>query len=206
VKNNILIDHVLIAVSQEEFEKYSKQSERDPRIKFKETITEDWSWRACFIAFEQNIYLEIVEENNYPNRVGLALSSLGEENKLLIDLQAHFSDWEFEVEEAEISGDEWYSGYFSSHTESEISFVWFMEYKGEHRLKRSIFDKEFKVIQDKMLTIILSEEEFSDYSKILSRCNLIVKKTGCFAEISDAKGRTFKVEINDKPLSQRVVF
>lgn len=205
LKNPILIDHVVIAVAQAEFKTWKERCEQDPAMQFKVFKEDDWSWRACYLAFGDKLFLEIVEQTVYPARAGLALSGLGTETDLLSDLQAVYPDWAFETETANQQEEHWYDGYYASQTESELSFVWFMEYQGRFRDERQAFLSELAAPakNEKHFAIVLSEKEYKDYVGILSQCQLSVVREQDVATVSDANQRSFQIQIESRP-KQRV--
>ncbi len=206
LKNPILIDHVLIAVSQAEFKGWQQRAETDPTIEFKVVQEEDWSWRACYLPVADQLYLEIVEQTVYPARAGLALSGLGAETDLLSDLQTVYPGWAFETETAQQQEQHWYDGYYASQTESDLSFVWFMQYQGHFGAERQTFLAELNPPKDRRFTITLSEKEYKDFSGILSKCQLTVKREQDLATISDAQQRSFQIQIESRPKQRVTLF
>lgn len=191
MENKFLIDHILIAVSEHEFKSFVDQSRSNQKIKYKKTITDDWTWEACYIGLKEKIYLEIVLEDKYPSRIGCAISSLGTEVNLFENLKNKYSNWVFNQENAKKNGDDWYNGYFSEQMESDISFFWFMEYCGLYRKNRSYLTTlEIPEIGCEV-ELCLRHNEIDDFIYRAELCALNVETSNQKKRIYDCEGRGF---------------
>ncbi|MGI4994116.1 hypothetical protein ACRXCV_15875 [Halobacteriovorax sp. GFR7] len=201
MKNKMKLDHILIAVSDDEFETYKKSAQSNSSIKYKATFEKEWSWEACYVGLSNSLYLEIVKRSNYPNDVGLALSCLGEEEDLLSDLKQHYPKWNFEFEKAMKDGVHWYNGYFSKETESEVTFLWFMEYFSEFKSERvNLFSEN---VIDEVPVLYLSKNELEDLMSVVKNVPLEIDNVGSHVNFRDFEGRAFKVCIS-KSLDKRL--
>jgi len=191
MRNKILIDHVLIAVSDEEFSKFIELCNTNSKLVYKKIEDKNWSWEAIYVGLSSKIYLEIVLKSKYPSTIGLALSSLGEENGLLKDLALKYPGREFEKENAQKENVPWYNAYFSKEMESETSFLWFMEYLGEFKNTRQDITKSKLPEILETININLSGEEVNDFTKRANECGLQVVEEQQKIAIKDREGRGF---------------
>lgn len=198
MRNIILIDHILIAVSDKEFFKLRELCKTDSKLIYKKTEDRNWSWEAIYVGLSSKVYLEIVLKSKYPSTIGLALSSLGEENDLLRDLALKYPSREFEKENAQKENLPWYNAYFSKEMESETSFLWFMEYLGEFKNTRQDITKSELPEVLETININLSEVEANDFTERAKQCGLQVIKEQQKIAIKDTKGRGFLLSILPK--------
>jgi hypothetical protein len=195
MKNKIKLDHILIAVSDDEFEHYRNLSLTSKSIKYKATVEKEWTWEACYIGLTNGLYLEIVKKSKYPNTVGLALSGLGEEEGLLDDLKNQFPGWSFDLEKAMKDDLHWYNGYFSEQTETEVTFLWFMEYFNKFKSERcGLFSEN---IIEETPRLYLSKSELDDLVSVVQNVPLEFERDGKVITFKDFEDRAFLVELSD---------
>ena len=195
----LLIDHILIAVSEDEFQRYIDFSKSNNKFKYKKTVTEKWKWEGIYLGLIDNLYLEIVREDSYPCRIGMAISLLGEENHLLSKLQSKYTTWEFEQENAKKDGSDWYKAYFSSYMESKHAFLWFMEYQGKFRESRKYLTSTELPEIGENVTISLNYEEFDNFTNQASLCDLFIEEEKDRIKIFDFRNRGFYIKKTNSP-------
>lgn len=195
--SNKLIDHVLIAVSNEEFNELRDLSNSDSRVIYKKTIDQDWNWEAIYIGYSENIYLEVVLKENYPSKIGLAISSLGDEKNLLDDLEESLPDLEIR-ERATKEGMPWYNAYFCEKLESEYFFIWFMEYIGDYRkFRKKTIPNEIPEFGSN-IKLNLDDKTIHEFLKVLNFCGLQFEKNKIGYKIFDVENRYFQISINNQ--------
>ncbi|MEK7433818.1 MAG: hypothetical protein AABZ74_11845 [Cyanobacteriota bacterium] len=194
MEKNILLDHLLIAVSKEEFEYWKEKSNVLDFVYSTKKDLEKGSHDACYIRANTLFYLEIIEEDNYPGRIGLSFGDLSDENNLLDYLKLKYPSWEFEEKKTYYLDEHWYSAYFSKETESKISFTWFLEYKGKFLKERQ---NDLKNKNNITFKIILSEEEYKDFITIIKKFDFIIEESSYKTVIRDTLGNYFTILIKD---------
>jgi hypothetical protein len=192
--NSYLIDHILIAVSESEFQSYIDLSKSDNKFKYKKTITDQWKWEGIYVGLSDNIYLEIVRENSYPCRIGTAISLLGEEYQLLSQLKSKYPTWKFEQENAKKDNEDWYNGYFSSFMESKHAFLWFMEYRGKYKNNRKSLTHSDLPEIGKAVTVALLPDELGSFIDQAKLCGLFIEDTVVGKKVFDYQNRGFFVK------------
>ncbi|MFN8671112.1 MAG: hypothetical protein U0457_03400 [Candidatus Sericytochromatia bacterium] len=190
MEKKFLLDHLLITVSKDEFDYWKEKSNEFNFIYVTKKDLEQNSQEACYIRANSLFYLEIMPENNYPGKIGLSLSDLSSKNNFLENLKLLYSTWEFEEKKVYYLDEHWYSAYFSKEMESEITFTWFTEYKGQFLEERK---NDLNNKNNIFFSINLSESEYKDFIKIISDFQFIIEELENKTIIKDILGNYFTI-------------